>query len=478
METLREKINKQREYFSTGETKDINFRIEKLKKLRDVLKSEEEKVFEALKKDLMKSSFESYVTEVAMVYDEINMHIKNIKKWSKKRRVKTPLVQFPAKSFIQLEPYGVVLIIGPFNYPFMLTMDPLIGAIAAGNTAVIKPSESAPETSKILKEILEKVFDEKYVLHINPERGKEVVEELLKEKFDYIFFTGSATVGKIVMKAASQYLTPVTLELGGKSPCIIDKDCKLELAARRIVWGKLLNSGQTCVAPDYLYVHKDIEEEFIKKLEEEIKNQFGDNPLESEDYSKMVNEREFNRVLSYIDKEKLVFGGNYNRKTFQIEPTILKNVTWNDPVMEREIFGPIFPILPFEDLDEVIRLVNSKDKPLAIYYFSEDKNKIEKVLNSTSSGGVTINDTLVHVSSSYLPFGGVGNSGMGEYHGKYSFDLFSNKKGVMNRKTFLDLKIRYAPFQNKLKMNEYEWICMEMIKKVMYNILKDCICFQ
>ncbi|TBX15626.1 aldehyde dehydrogenase [Clostridium perfringens] len=450
METLREKINKQREYFSTGETKDINFRIEKLKKLRDVLKSEEEKVFEALKKDLMKSSFESYVTEVAMVYDEINMHIKNIKKWSKKRRVKTPLVQFPAKSFIQLEPYGVVLIIGPFNYPFMLTMDPLIGAIAAGNTAVIKPSESAPETSKILKEILEKVFDEKYVLHVNPERGKEVVEELLKEKFDYIFFTGSATVGKIVMKAASQYLTPVTLELGGKSPCIIDKDCKVNLAARRIVWGKLLNSGQTCVAPDYLYVHKDIEEEFIKKLEEEIKNQFGNNPLESEDYSKMVNEREFNRVLSYIDKEKLVFGGNYNRKTFQIEPTILKNVTWDDPVMEREIFGPIFPILTFENLDEVLRVVNSKDKPLALYYFSEDKNKIKKVLNSTSSGGVTINDTLVHVSSSYLPFGGVGNSGMGEYHGKYSFDLFSNKKGVMNRKTFLDLKIRYAPFQNKL----------------------------
>lgn len=450
METLKEKINKQREYFSTGETKDINFRIEKLKKLRDVLKSEEDKVFEALKKDLMKSSFESYVTEVAMVYDEINMHIKNIKKWSKKRRVKTPLVQFPAKSFIQLEPYGVVLIIGPFNYPFMLTMDPLIGAIAAGNTAVIKPSESAPETSKILKEILEKVFDEKYVLHVNPERGKEVVEELLKEKFDYIFFTGSATVGKIVMKAASQYLTPVTLELGGKSPCIIDKDCKLELVARRIVWGKLLNSGQTCVAPDYLYVHKEIEEEFIKKLEEEIKNQFGNNPLESEDYSKMVNEREFNRVLSYIDKEKLVFGGNYNRKTFQIEPTILKNVTWDDPVMEREIFGPIFPILTFENLDEVLRVVNSKDKPLALYYFSEDKNKIEKVLNSTSSGGVTINDTLVHVSSSYLPFGGVGNSGMGEYHGKYSFDLFSNKKGVMNRKTFLDLKIRYAPFQNKL----------------------------
>lgn len=450
MSSLKEKINKQREYFSNGETKEVEFRIEKLKKLREVLKSKEEKVFEALKKDLMKSNFESYVTEIALVYDEINMHIKNIKKWSKNRKVRTPIVQFPAKSYIQLEPYGVVLIIGPFNYPFMLTMDPLIGAIAAGNTVVVKPSEEAPETSKILKEILEKVFDEKYVLHVNPERGKSVVEELLKEKFDYIFFTGSATVGKIIMKAASEYLTPVTLELGGKSPCIVDRDCKVELAAKRIVWGKLMNSGQTCVAPDYLYVHKEIEKEFISNLIKEIKNQFGENPLESKDYSKMVNEREFNRVISYIDKQKLVFGGDYNIKTHQIEPTVMNDITWNDAVMEREIFGPIFPILTFENLDDVIRVINSKDKPLALYYFSENKNKAKRILKNTSSGGVTINDTLVHVSSSYLPFGGVGNSGMGEYHGKYSFDLFSNKKGVMNRKTFLDLKIRYAPFQNKL----------------------------
>ncbi|MDZ5255037.1 aldehyde dehydrogenase [Clostridium sp. LIBA-8841] len=452
MSALGEKINEQRQYFSTNETKDIEFRINKLKKLREVLKSEEEKVLEALRKDLMKSVFESYITEVAMVYDEINIQIKNIRKWSKDRRVKTPIVQFPAKSFVHLEPYGVVLIIGPFNYPFMLTMDPLIGAIAAGNTVVLKPSESAPETSKVLKSILEQVFDEKYVLHVNPERGKEVVDELLREKFDYIFFTGSAMVGKIVMKAAAENLTPVTLELGGKSPCIVDKDCKVELAARRIVWGKAMNSGQTCVAPDYLYVHKDIEEEFIKKLEEEIKKQFGEEPLKSEDYSRMVNEKEFNRVLSYIDKDKLVFGGNYNKETLQIELTILKGVTWDDPVMEREIFGPILPILNFEDLNDVIKIVNSKDKPLALYYFSEDKNKIKKVLNTTSSGGVTINDTLVHVSSSYLPFGGVGKSGMGEYHGKYSFDLFSNKKGVMNRKTFLDIKIRYAPFKNKLKI--------------------------
>ncbi|MDZ4993073.1 aldehyde dehydrogenase family protein [Clostridium perfringens] len=450
MGTLGEKINEQRKYFSTNETKDIDFRINKLKKLREVLKNEEEKVLEALRKDLMKSAFESYITEVAMVYDEINTQIKNIRKWSKRRRVKTPIVQFPAKSFVQLEPYGVVLIIGPFNYPFMLTMDPLIGAIAAGNTVVLKPSESAPETSKVLKSILEQVFDEKYVLHVNPERGKEVVQELLREKFDYIFFTGSAMVGKIVMKAAAENLTPVTLELGGKSPCIVDKDCKVELAAKRIVWGKAMNSGQTCVAPDYLYVHKDIEEEFIKKLEEEIKTQFGEEPLKSEDYSKMVNEREFNRVLSYINKDKLVFGGNYNKETLQIEPTILKDVTWDDSVMEREIFGPILPILSFENLDDVVKIINSKDKPLALYYFSEDKNKIKKILNTTSSGGVTINDTLVHVSSSYLPFGGVGKSGMGEYHGKYSFDLFSNKKGVMNRKTFLDLKIRYAPFKNKL----------------------------
>lgn len=450
MSTLGEKINEQRKYFSTNETKDIDFRINKLKKLREVLKNEEEKVFEALRKDLMKSTFESYVTEVAMVYDEINTQIKNIRKWSKRRRVKTPIVQFPAKSFVQLEPYGIVLIIGPFNYPFMLTMDPLIGAIAAGNTVVLKPSESAPETSKVLKSILEQVFDEKYVLHVNPERGKEVVEELLREKFDYIFFTGSAMIGKIVMKAAAENLTPITLELGGKSPCIVDRDCKVELAAKRIVWGKAMNSGQTCVAPDYIYVHKDIEKEFIKKLEEEIKTQFGEEPLKSEDYSKMVNEREFNRVLSYIDKDKLVFGGNYNKETLQIEPTILKDVTWDDSVMEREIFGPILPILNFEDLDDVIKIINSKDKPLALYYFSEDKNKIKKILNTTSSGGVTINDTLVHVSSTYLPFGGVGNSGMGEYHGKYSFDLFSNKKGVMDRKTFLDINLRYAPFQNKL----------------------------
>lgn len=450
MSTLGEKINEQRKYFSTNETKDIDFRINKLKKLREVLKNEEEKVFEALRKDLMKSTFESYVTEVAIVYDEINTQIKNIRKWSKRRRVKTSIVQFPAKSFVQLEPYGIVLIIGPFNYPFMLTMDPLIGAIAAGNTVVLKPSESAPETSKVLKSILEQVFDEKYVLHVNPERGKEVVEELLREKFDYIFFTGSAMVGKIVMKAAAENLTPITLELGGKSPCIVDRDCKVELAAKRIVWGKAMNSGQTCVAPDYIYVHKDIEKEFIKKLEEEIKTQFGEEPLKSEDYSKMVNEREFNRVLSYIDKDKLVFGGNYNKEALQIEPTILKDVTWDDSVMEREIFGPILPILNFEDLDDVIKIINSKDKPLALYYFSEDKNKIKKILNTTSSGGVTINDTLVHVSSTYLPFGGVGNSGMGEYHGKYSFDLFSNKKGVMDRKTFLDINLRYAPFQNKL----------------------------
>ena len=450
MELLKEKINNQREYFSMGKTKDISFRLDKLKKLREVLKEEEDRVFKALEKDLKKSNFEAYITEVAMVYDDLNLHIKNIKKWSKKRRVKTPIVQFPAKSFVKLEPYGVVLIIGPFNYPFMLLMQPLIGAIAAGNTAILKASESAPETYKVVKYILEKVFEEEYVFCVNPEEGKEVVEELLKERFDYIFFTGSATVGKIVMEAASKFLTPVTLELGGKSPCIVDKDCKVSLAAKRIIWGKLMNSGQTCVAPDYIYVHEEIEEEFIKALIEEIKSQFGENPLKSRDYSKMVNEREFNRVISYLDKSKLAFGGNYNKNTLQIEPTILKDVTWADKVMEREIFGPIIPILTFKNLDSVINIINSKEKPLSLYYFSEDKNKIEEVLEKTSSGGVTINDTLVHVSSSYLPFGGVGYSGMGEYHGKYSFDLFSNKKGVMHRKTFLDLKIRYAPFQNKL----------------------------
>ncbi|MGG5462991.1 aldehyde dehydrogenase [Clostridium sp. B9] len=450
MRTLKEKINIQKEYFAINETKDINFRINKLKKLRDVLKSKEKEVLEALNKDLRKSEFEGYITEVSMVYDEINTQIKNIKKWSKRRSVKTPLVQIPARSFVQLEPYGTVLIIGPFNYPFMLTMCPLIGAIAAGNTVVLKVSEHAMKTANVIKEILEEAFEEKYVLWVDPTGGKFVVEELLSEKFDYIFFTGSAMVGKIVMKAAAETLTPVTLELGGKSPCIVDKDCKVNLAAKRIVWGKCMNSGQTCVAPDYIYVHKDIAEKFLESLKKEIKSQFGENALESKDYSAMVNEGEFDRVLSYIDEGKLVFGGKYKRETLQIEPTILYDVKWTDKVMEREIFGPILPILIFDELDEVIKVVNSHEKPLALYYFSEDKNKINTVLNSTSSGGVTINDTLVHVSSVYLPFGGVGNSGMGEYHGKYSFDLFSNKKGVMDRKTFLDLNIRYAPFQNKL----------------------------
>lgn len=450
MTTLKEKINIQKEYFAINETKDINFRINKLKKLREVLKSKEKEVLEALNKDLRKSEFEGYITEVSMVYDEINTQIKNIKKWSKRRRVKTPLVQIPARSFVQLEPYGTVLIIGPFNYPFMLTMCPLIGAIAAGNTVVLKASEHAMKTANVIKEILEEAFEEKYVLWVDPTGGKFVVEELLSEKFDYIFFTGSAMVGKIVMKAAAETLTPVTLELGGKSPCIVDKDCKVNLAAKRIVWGKCMNSGQTCVAPDYIYVHKDIAEKFLESLKKEIKSQFGENALESKDYSAMVNEGEFDRVLSYIDEGKLVFGGKYKRETLQIEATILYDVKWTDKVMEREIFGPILPILIFDELDEVIKVVNSHEKPLALYYFSEDKNKINTVLNSTSSGGVTINDTLVHVSSVYLPFGGVGNSGMGEYHGKYSFDLFSNKKGVMDRKTFLDLNIRYAPFKNKL----------------------------
>lgn len=449
METLREKINKQREYFSTGETKDINFRIEKLKKLRDVLKSEEEKIFEALKKDLMKCSFESYVTEVAMVYDEINMHIKNIKKWSKKRRVKTPLVQFPAKSFIQLEPYGVVLIIGPFNYPFMLTMDPLIGAIAAGNTAVIKPSESSPETSKILKEILEKVFDEKYVLHVNPERGKEVVEELLKEKFDYIFFTGSATVGKIVMKAASQYLTPVTLELGGKSPCIILKDANIDLTAKRLTWGKLINAGQTCVAPDYVLVHEDRKNELIEKIKYYTNKYFGDNPCNNEQFPKIINQRHFNRILSLIDKDKIVYGGNYNKETLKIEPTIVDNVNWDDNIMKEEIFGPIFPILTYKDLDEVIQKIIQMPNPLALYIFTKNKYLENKLLEMIPAGGCCINDTVTHIATNYLPFGGIGESGMGSYHGKAGFDTFTHYKSVL-KKLNLDVPIRYAPYDNKL----------------------------
>lgn len=446
----KEIFEKQKSFFKTGRTLDINFRIEQLKRLKSVIKAKEEKILEALNSDLRKSRFEGYITEISLVYEEINLSIRGLKGWSRNKKVKSPITVFPAKSYIHYEPFGTVLVIGPFNYPFQLNLSPLVGAISAGNTVMIKPSESTMATSNIIKEIVEEAFDLKYVAYIDPIKGIEVMQEILAFKYDYIFFTGSINVGKIVMKAAAEHLTPVTLELGGKSPCIVDNDAKIRLAARRIVWGKLLNCGQTCVAPDYIYVHKKIKAKFLECLKEEIKLQFGENVQESPDYVRMVNEREFDRVVSYIDEKKLYFGGNFDKKDLYIEPTILDNVSFNDSVMEREIFGPIIPVIEFDSLDKVIEEVNSKEKPLALYYFSQDKRKRNQILKYTTAGGVTLNDTVMHVSSSYLPFGGVGTSGMGQYHGEESFLTFSNKKAVLDRATWLDMPLRYAPFKDKL----------------------------
>ncbi|MGL4990610.1 MAG: aldehyde dehydrogenase [Sarcina sp.] len=448
----REIFEKQKAFFKTGQTLNIDFRLQQLKKLKDTLKAKEDKILSALNKDLKKSKFEGYTTELSLVYDEINLALKNLQKWSRDKKVKSPITVFPAKSYIRYEPFGTVLIIGPFNYPFQLNLSPLVGAISAGNTAMIKPSESTMETSNIIKEIIEEAFDIRYVAYIDPTEGRTVMEEILKFEYDYIFFTGSIKVGKIIMKAASEHLTPVTLELGGKSPCIVDSDAKVELAARRIVWGKLLNCGQTCVAPDYIYVHKKIKYKFLEAIKNEIKKQFGEDIKRSPDYPRIVNEREFDRIISYIniDKEKIYFGGNFDRDELYIEPTILDNVLIDDIIMQNEIFGPIMPIIEFEKLSEVLEYIKSKDKPLALYYFSKDKNKMRYILKHTTSGGVCLNDTVMHVASPYLPFGGVGSSGMGTYHGKNSFITFSNQKAILNRGTWLDVPIRYAPFKEKL----------------------------
>lgn len=446
----KEVFEKQKSFFKTGKTLDINFRLEQLKNLKSVIKAKEEKILDALNKDLRKSSFEGYITEISLVYEEINLSIRNLRGWSRNKRVKSPITVFPARSYIHYEPFGTALIIGPFNYPFQLNISPLVGAICAGNTAMIKPSESTMATSTIIKEIIEEAFDMKYVAYIDPTDGVKVMQEILDFDYDYIFFTGSIKVGKIVMQAAAKNLIPVTLELGGKSPCIVDEDAKVNLAARRIVWGKLLNCGQTCVAPDYIYVHKKIKDKFLVALKDEIIKQFGEDVQKSPDYVRMVNEREFDRVASYIDNKKIYFGGKLDKSDLYIEPTILDGVDFSDSVMSGEIFGPIMPIIEFESLDKIIDEVNSKDKPLALYYFSQDRRKLNKVLKFTTSGGVTLNDTVMHVSSSYLPFGGIGTSGMGQYHGEESFLAFSNKKAVLDRGTWFDTPIRYAPFKNKL----------------------------
>lgn len=449
---FKELINKQRVFFQRGDQLDVNFRRENLLKLKKIIKDNELNIIDALKKDLNKSDFESYLTEISMVYEEINTHLKYIRKWSKRRRVKSSIMFFPSKIYTEKQPYGTVLIIGPFNYPFQLVILPLIGAISAGNTAVIKPSESSVNTSHLIERIINDNFDEEYIKVVGADKGKECVEDLLEEEFDYMFFTGSIRVGKIIMEKAAKRLIPVTLELGGKSPCIIDKKANLKMAAKRIVWGKLLNAGQTCVAPDYLFVHREVKEKLLDLIVKEIKFQYGDNIRESSDFPRIINKRELERLSQYLKEGTIYHGGNYDENSLFFEPTILTDLDGKAKVLEEEIFGPILPVMTFEDLREVVEYVNNRNKPLALYYFSEDENNIKRIIKETSSGGVTINDTILHVGTPNLPFGGVGTSGMGSYHGKHSFDTFTHEKSIVKRGTYIEFPFRFAPFKNKINI--------------------------
>ncbi|PRR80115.1 Aldehyde dehydrogenase [Clostridium liquoris] len=443
-------LSNQKKFFRNNGTLDVNFRIHQLKKLKSLIIKNEEAIYEALKKDLNKSDFESYVSEVGFVLGEINFTIKNIKNWCRVKKVKTPLVHLPGKSYILKEPYGSVLIIGPWNYPFQLLIAPLVGAIAAGNCALLKPSELSPNVSKFITKLINENFNAEYIHAV--EGGIEETSSLLSLKWDYIFFTGSVNVGKVVMKAASYNLAPVTLELGGKSPCIIDKSVNLKLAAKRLVWGKFFNTGQTCIAPDYLFIHKDIVKDFIPLLKNTIKEFYGENPINSEYYGRIINTKHFTRLNNYLKDGTIIFGGNVNEEELYISPTLIIGSSINSPIMNDEIFGPILPMFQYENLNEVISFINSRPKPLSLYFFSNDKNNIKKITSNTSSGSVCINDTLSQITTPYLPFGGVGTSGMGKYHGKWSFDTFTHEKSVMNKSFKFDLSVKYPPYTFPIKI--------------------------
>lgn len=443
-------VERQRKFFSTDKTKELRFRLEALNRLEMSIKEHEEDINAALKKDLNKSAFESYMTEVGMTLAELSYVKKNLPFWNMKKWKLSPLAQFHADSFTVSEPYGVVLVMSPWNYPFMLCMEPLIGAIAAGNCCVLKPSAYAPTVSKVLSDVIRDAFPGKYVAVV--EGGRKENTQLLEQRFDYIFFTGGVTVGKMVMEKASRNLTPVTLELGGKSPCIVTKDAKLSLAAKRLVFGKYLNSGQTCVAPDYLLIDEKVKEEFLAYVVYWIEKMLGKEPLDNPDYPKMINEKHYQRVLNLIKGEKICCGGYGNPDTRQITPTVLEDVSWDAPVMQEEIFGPVLPVLTFKTLDEAIEKVKEREKPLALYLFTQRKDVEEKVLRTLSFGGGCINDTIIHLATSRMGFGGVGNSGMGSYHGKKSYETFSHEKSIVKKHTWMDLPIRYMPYTKGKEM--------------------------
>ena len=441
---IRQILEKQHRLFREGATLPVSFRISQLQKLKDGIRRYEEELDQALEADLGKSRMESYMCEIGLTLSELTWMQKHLRSLVREKRVATPLAQFAARSFRSPSPYGTVLIMSPRNYPVLLTLEPLIDAIAAGNTVVIKPSAYAEHTSAVLKEMLKECFPSEYVAVVTGGRAEN--KALLEQRFDKIFFTGGKTVGREVLRHAAEYLTPVTLELGGKSPCIVDKSAKIPLAAKRIVFGKYLNCGQTCVAPDYILCDRTVYAELILALQKEITTQFGEDPLKNPDYGKIINQKHYDRIMGLIDPDKVVCGGCGDGQSLRIAPTIMKNVTFSDTVMGEEIFGPVLPILTYDTLEEAINIVEEHPHPLALYLFSEDKGAQKKVLELCHFGGGCINDTIIHLATSAMPFGGVGESGMGGYHGKTGFETFSHFRSIVDKKTWMDLPIRYQRY--------------------------------
>lgn len=442
-------LQSQKIFFNSHKTKDLNFRKTQLKKLKNLIKKHENQLYEAIYKDFGKSEFETFGTEISFIYKDIDYYLKNLNSLAKPKKVKTNIVNQLGSGKIYREPLGNCLVIGAWNYPYQLTLTPVVAAIAAGNTCIIKPSELPENTMKAMAQLINENFDSAFLYVV--EGGVEETTEILKLKFDKIFFTGSPRVGKIVYQAAAEHLTPVTLELGGKSPAFITENADLEVAARRIVWGKFINAGQTCIAPDYLYVQENIKSKFIEILLSEIKKRnYHEN---AEHFCKIINERNFDRLEKLINREKLIFGGETHREKRYISPTVLDHVTWEDAVMQEEIFGPILPILTYKNLDEAIQKVIEGEKPLSAYIFSNNAKEQTKILEKLSFGGGCINDTLMHISNHHLPFGGVGNSGLGNYHGKFGFDAFSHQKAILVKSIYLEPELKYPPYTDgKLKI--------------------------
>jgi aldehyde dehydrogenase (NAD+) len=445
-------LNQQHIFFASHQTKDISFRIEHLKKFKTAVLDYEKKITDALWTDLHKSYEEAYLTEISIVIQEINNHIKHLKQWAKPKRVSTPIHLLPTAGKVICEPLGIALIVAPWNYPFQLLMNPLVGAISAGCCAVLKSSPYTPTVAKVMKELIESTFENKYIAMTQGDRS--VNKLLLQQKFDHIFFTGSPGLGKIVMKAAAEHLTPVILELGGKSPCIVEKDADLDIAAKRIMWGKTINAGQTCIAPDYLFVHHSVKDVLIQKMIQATEKMYGKDVKNSKYYARIVNDQAMNRLIHLLGNGKIVYGGEVDLPQKYIHPTIIEDILPEYPVMQEEIFGPVLPVMTFDDADEAIQYINSQEKPLAFYYFGKN-SKAKIVLNKTTSGGGCINDTLMHISNHHLPFGGVGNSGMGKYHGKDGFLAFSNQRAVASTPTRIDLPFKYPPFTHFKKIKRW-----------------------